>query len=101
MKTEAELKMEQIENALNSLMRQNKLEADVAYTHLTNIIKWLIITIALMFMTIFGSALWCLNNFDIMTETATETFELEQITENGNANYIGNDGVINNGISKD
>ena len=101
MKTEAELKMEQIENALNSLMRQNKLEADVAYTHLTNIIKWLIITIALMFMTIFGSALWCLHNFDIMTETATETFELEQVTENGNANYIGNDGVINNGVSKD
>ena len=99
MKTEAELKMEQIENALNSLMRQNKLEADVAYTHLTNIIKWLIITIALMFMTIFGSALWCLNNFDIIT--ATETFEVEQVTENGNANFIGNDGVINNGVSKD
>ena len=96
MKTEAELKMEQIENALNSLMRQNKLEADVAYTHLTNIIKWLIITIALMFMTIFGSALWCLNNFDIVTES----FELEQITDNGNANYIGNDGDIYNGVSK-
>lgn len=101
MKTEAELKMEQIENALNSLMRQNKLEADVAYTHLTNIIKWLIITIALMFMTIFGSALWCLNNFDIIPETATETFEVEQVTEDGNANFIGNDGVINNGVSKD
>ena len=96
MKTEAELKMEQIENALNSLMRQNKLEADVAYTHLTNIIKWLILTIALMFMTIFGSALWCLNNFDIVTES----FELEQITDNGNANYIGNDGDIYNGVSK-
>jgi hypothetical protein len=95
-KTEAELKMEQIENALNSLMRQNKLEADVAYTHLTNIIKWLILTIALMFMTIFGSALWCLNNFDIVTES----FELEQITDNGNANYIGNDGDIYNGVSK-
>ena len=50
---------------------------------------------------VFGSALWCLNNFDIMTETATETFELEQLAENGNANYIGNDGVINNGVSKD
>lgn len=86
MKTEAELKMEQIENALNSLMRQNKLEADVAYTHLTNIIKWLIITIALMFMTFFGSALWCLNNFDIITENTVETFD--------------ND-VINNDISKD
>ena len=96
MKTEAELKMEQIENALNSLMRQNKLEADVAYTHLTNIIKWLILTIALMFMTILGSALWCLNNFDIVTES----FELEQITDNGNANYIGNDGDIYNGVSK-
>lgn len=100
MKTEAEMKMEQIENALNGLMRQDKLRADVAYTHLTNIIKWLIITIIIMFATVFGSALWFLNNFDIMTETVTETFEVEQITENGNANYIGNDGVINNGISK-
>lgn len=96
MKTEAELKMEQIENALNSLLRQDKLKADVAYTHLTNIIKWLIVTIIVMFITIFGSALWCLNNFDIVTES----FELEQITDNGNANYIGNDGDIYNGVSK-
>jgi hypothetical protein len=64
MKTEAEVKMEQIENALNGLMRQDKLKADVAYTHLANIIKWLIVTIIVMFMTTIGSALWCLGNPD-------------------------------------
>ena len=96
MKTEAELKMEQIETALNGLMSQDKLKADVAYTHLTNIIKWLIATIIIMFITIFGSIIWFLNTFDIMTET----FELEQVTESGNANYIGNDGDVYNGVPK-
>lgn len=86
MKTEAELKMEQIENALNSLVRQNRLEADVAYTHLANIIKWLIIAIALMFITFFGSALWCLDNFDFINKT--EITNTEQITENSNTNHI-------------
>lgn len=96
MKTEAELKLEQIENTLANLKTQDKLKADVAYTHLTTIIKWLIATIIIMFVTIFGSVIWFLNNFDIMTES----FELEQVTESGNANYIGNDGDIYNGISE-
>lgn len=99
MKTEAELKMEQIEKALNSLMRQDKLKADVAYTHLTSIIKWLITAVVIMFMTMIGSAVWFLNTFDITTKT-TETFDLEQNADNGNANYIGNDGDIYNGIPK-
>lgn len=96
MKTEAELKMEQIENALHSMMRQDKLKADVAYTHLTNIIKWLIITIIIMISAFFGSALWCLNNLEIVTESS----EIKQFAEEGDANYIGNDGDIYNGLSK-
>lgn len=100
MKTEAELKMEQIEKELSGLLRQDKLKADVAYTHLTSIIKWLITAVVIMFMTMIGSALWFLNSFDIITETTTETFGLEQNTDIGNANYIGNDGDIYNGISK-
>lgn len=94
MKTEAELKMEQIETALNGLMSQDKLKADVAYTHLTNIIKWLIATIIIMFVTIFGSIIWFLNAFDIMT--ATETVDINAGT--GTANYIEGEGnEINNG----
>jgi hypothetical protein len=94
MKTEAELKMEQIETALNGLMTQDKLKADVAYTHLTNIIKWLIATIIIMFVTIFGSVIWFLNTFDIMT--TTETVDINAGT--GTANYIEGEGnEINNG----
>lgn len=96
MKTEAEIKLEKITNEINSLKAQDRLKADVAYTHLTSIIKWLIATIIIMFVTIFGSVIWFLDNFDIMTES----FELEQVTESGNANYIGNDGDIYNGISE-
>lgn len=94
MKTEAEIKLEQIANEILSLKTQDKLKADVAYTHLTSIIKWLIATIVIMFLTLFGSVAWFLNNFDIMTES----FELEQVTDSGNANYIGNDGDIYNGL---
>ena len=39
MKTEAELKLEEIESTLSKLKSQDKLKADVAYTHLTSIIK--------------------------------------------------------------
>lgn len=92
MKTEAELKMEQIETALNGLMSQDKLKADVAYTHLTNIIKWLIATIIIMILSFAGLVMWVLNNFDV----AVEDISLD--AGYGNANYIEGEGnEINNG----
>ena len=92
MRTEAEEKLEKITNEINSLKAQDRLKADVAYTHLTTIIKWLIATIVIMFVTMFASVVWFLNTFDI----TTETIELDAGT--GNANYIeGEANTINNG----
>lgn len=92
MRTEAEEKLERITNEINSLKTQDRLKADVAYTHLTTIIKWLITTIVIMFVTMFASVVWFLNTFDI----TTETIELDAGT--GNANYIeGEANTINNG----
>lgn len=92
MRTEAEEKLERITNEINSLKAQDRLKADVAYTHLTTIIKWLIATIVIMFVTMFASVVWFLNTFDI----TTETIELDAGT--GNANYIeGEANTINNG----
>ena len=92
MRTEAEEKLERITSEINSLKVQDRLKADVAYTHLTTIIKWLISTIVIMFVTMFASVVWFLNTFDITTETV----ELDAGT--GNANYIeGEANTINNG----
>lgn len=92
MRTEAEEKLERITNEINSLKAQDKLKADVAYTHLTTIIKWLIATIVIMFVTMFASVVWFLNTFDITTET------IELDAGAGNANYIeGEANTINNG----
>ena len=63
MKTEAEQKLEKITNEINSLRAKDRLKADVAYTHLTTIIKWLIATIVVMFVTMFAGVIWFFNTF--------------------------------------
>ena len=92
MKTEAEEKLERITNEIKCLRDKDRLKADVAYTHLTSIIKWLIATIVIMFITMFGCVVWFLNTFDI----TTETIEIDAGT--GNANYVeGEANTINYG----
>ena len=65
MKTEAEQKLEKITNEINSLKAKDRLKADVAYTHLTSIIKWLLVTIAVMFITMFAGVIWFFNTFKL------------------------------------
>ena len=94
MKTEAEIKLEQITNEILSLKTQDKLKADVAYTHLTSIIKWLIATIVIMIVCFAGLVMWVFNNFDVSVE------DLSIDAGYGNANYIeGERNEINNGTN--
>ena len=90
--TKAEEEIELLKNELKGLQNRDKLKADVAYTHLTSIVKWLIATIVVIFIGIIGTVLWLLNNFD---------FTIEEIAIDagyGNANYIeGEANTINNG----
>ena len=77
MKTEAEEKLEKIMNEINCLRAKDRLKADVAYTHLTTIIKWLIITITIMFVTMLLCVVWFFNTFEVAEKspeinTATE-----------------------------
>jgi len=57
-------------------------------------ICWLITFIA--FITLIGYTIWLMNDISIV-----ETTEITQDTETGYNNYIGNDGEIINGTTKD
>lgn len=57
--------------------------------HYKNIIMWISIPFIVFLIGVFGSAVWFLNNYDIIG--------FDQNSTHGNANFIGNDGDISNG----
>lgn len=90
--TKAEEEISKLNNEIKSLQYQEKLKADVAYTHLTSIIKWLIATIIILFVGMIGSIIWFFNTFEFVTE------DIDLNAGTGNANFIeGEANTINNG----
>ena len=95
MVTEAENRIDQLENDLKKIIARDSIQADIAYTGLIRIIKWLIITIVAMLFLFFGSIVYLFNTFEI----GSEDINLDAGT--GNANYVeGEANVINNGSDK-
>lgn len=92
--TESQVKMEQLEKEIEALKKLDKIKQEATYTHLTSIIKTILI---LWFATIFvfvGAIVWYFSQFDIVVESETTTID----SGNGNANYIEGEGnEINNG----
>lgn len=96
MVTETEVKIDQLENDLKKIIARDSIQADIAYTGLIRIIRWLIITIIVMLILFVGSIVYLFNTFEI----ANEDIDLDAGT--GNANYIeGEANTINNGSNKD
>lgn len=68
-------------------------------THLVKVIKWLIIALCISVLLMVASNLawlYVFNSYDYV-DGDSETITVD--SEDGNANYIGNDGDINNGTS--
>jgi hypothetical protein len=69
--------------------------------HIKRMIVALIVAIALMFVSN-AIWLWVWCQYDYSGETYTEEIVVEQdASDGGDTNYIGNNGDINNGVSKD
>lgn len=68
-------------------------------THLVKVIKWLIVALCISVLLMAASNLawlYVFNSYDYV-DGDSETITVD--SEDGNANYIGNDGDINNGTS--
>ena len=94
MVTESQLKMEKLEKEVESLKKFEKIKEEATYTHLTSIIKTILILWFLTIAVFVGGIVWYLSqyNYEIVEDDATIN------SEGGNANMItGNGSVINNG----
>lgn len=94
MVTESQLKMEKLEKEVESLKKFEKIKEEATYTHLTSIIKTILILWFLTIAVFIGGIVWYLSQYDyeIVEDDATIN------SEGGNANMIkGNGSVINNG----
>lgn len=95
MVTEAENRIDQLENDLKKIIARDSIQADIAYTGLIRIIKWLIIAIVAMLFLFLGSIVYLFNTFEIGSE------DINLDAGAGNANYVeGEANVINNGSDK-
>lgn len=86
--TESEVKMQQLAKEVETLKKMNRIKEEATYTHLTSVIKTILV---LWFATIFvfvGGIVWYFSQFDIVVESETTTVE----TGEGNANYIKGEG---------
>ena len=92
--TEAEVKMQVLEEEIKKLQSLNKLKEDATYAHLTSIIKTILVLWFLTIVAFLGGIVWYLSQYDY--EVVEETTSIN--SEEGNANMINGDGsVINNG----
>lgn len=94
MVTESQLKMGKLEKEVESLKKFEKIKEEATYTHLTSIIKTILILWFLTIAVFVGGIVWYLSQYDyeIVEDDATIN------SEGGNANMIkGNGSVINNG----
>lgn len=94
MVTESQLKMGKLEKEVESLKKFEKIKEEATYTHLTSIIKTILILWFLTIAVFVGGIVWYLSQYDyeILEDDATIN------SEGGNANMIkGNGSVINNG----
>lgn len=94
MVTESQLKIEKLEKEVESLKKFDKIKEEATYTHLTSIIKTILILWFLTIAVFVGGIVWYFSQFDyeIVEDDATIN------SEGGNANMIkGNGSVINNG----
>ena len=94
MVTESQLKMEKLEKEVESLKKFEKIKEEATYTHLTSIIKTILILWFLTIAVFVGGIVWYLSQYDY--EIAEDDAIIN--SEGGNANMItGNGSVINNG----
>ena len=94
MVTESQLKMEKLEKEVESLKKFEKIKEEATYTHLTSIIKTILILWFLTIAVFVGGIVWYLSQYDY--EIAKDDATIN--SEGGNANMItGNGSVINNG----
>ena len=92
--TESQVKMEQLQKEIEALKKLDKIKEEATYTHLTSIIKTILILWFLTIAVFVGGIVWYLSqyNYEIVEDDATIN------SEGGNANMItGNGSVINNG----
>ena len=80
MVTEAENRIDQLENDLKKIIARDSIQADIAYTGLIRIIRWLIITIIVMLILFIGSVVYLFNTFEI----GSEDINLDAGTGNAN-----------------
>lgn len=64
-------------------------EKDKMRNHYRNIILWIAIPFLTFIVAVFGTVAWFFNNYDFASYSQDSTY--------GNANFIGNDGDIENG----
>ena len=92
MVTEAENRIDQLENDLKKIIARDSIQADIAYTGLIRIIKWLVITIIIMLFLFIGTLIYLFADIEV----GDSSVDLD--SGMGNANYIeGEANVINNG----
>lgn len=92
MVTETEVKIDQLENDLKKIIARDSIQADIAYTGLIRIIKWLVITIVLMLFLFIGALVYLFTDIEV----GDSSVDLD--SGMGNANYIeGEANTINNG----
>lgn len=92
MVTEAENRIDQLENDLKRIIAKDSIQADVAYAGLLRIIKWLVITIILMLFLFIGTLVYLFTDIEV----GDSSVDLD--SGMGNANYIeGEANTINNG----
>ena len=92
--TESQVKMEQLQKEVEALKKFEKIKEEATYTHLTSIIKTILILWFLTIAVFVGGIVWYLSQYDY--EIAEDDATIN--SEGGNANMItGNGSVINNG----
>lgn len=80
---------------------EDKLTLELLKEVKANARKWFVIAIIELGIILTIVVSWFLMSYVIPVEDTTSTEQIEQDNSNGANNYIGNDGDINNGETKD
>lgn len=80
---------------------EDKLTLELLKEVKANAKKWFVIAIIELGVILAIIVSWFLMSYVIPVEDTTSTEQIEQDNSNGANNYIGNDGDINNGETKD
>ena len=80
---------------------EDKLTLELLKEVKANARKWFVIAIIELGVILAIIVSWFVMSYVIPVEDTTTTEQIEQDNTDGNNNYIGNDGDINNGETKD